>query len=377
MVARRGPGSSMRASPLAVVALVAAVAAGFASIAGAATDARRPPSRGAPAVPQRLADTGLYSDFASRTVDPRNLHYSPQYPLWSDGAGKSRWLYLPPGTAIDARDPDRWVFPVGTKIWKEFAWSRRVETRYLELTRRGWRYATYVWTDDETDAVLAPDVGVLSSHEVAPGRRHFIPAVADCLNCHRGGRSEVLGFSALQLSSDRDPLAPHAERLEAGDATLATLVQRGLVRGLPRDLVERPPRIAASSPRGRAALGYLHANCSSCHDSAGPMASLGVSLFQSLGAAAAREGPAAAIGRPTRYRVAAAMPGESVWIRPGAPSSSAVVARMSSRSPIAQMPPLGTKLVDEEAVSLLERWIAEDLRPPEQQLVNTQRREVP
>jgi hypothetical protein len=41
------------------------------------------------------------------------------------------------------------------------------------------------------------------------------------------------------------------------------------------------------------------------------------------------------------------------------------------------MPPLGTKLVDEEAVSLLERWIAEDLRPPEQQLVNTQRREVP
>jgi hypothetical protein len=108
------------------------------------------------------------------------------------------------------------------------------------------------------------------------------------------------------------------------------------------------------------------------------MASLGVSLFQALGGGEAREGPAAAaIGRPSRYRVAAAKPGESVWIRPGAPSSSAVVARMSSRSPIAQMPPLGTKLVDEEAVSLLERWIAEDLRPPEQQLVKTQRREVP
>jgi hypothetical protein len=29
------------------------------------------------------------------------------------------------------------------------------------------------------------------------------------------------------------------------------------------------------------------------------------------------------------------------------------------------MPPLGTRLVDEEAVALLRSWIEEDLRPPE------------
>jgi hypothetical protein len=35
------------------------------------------------------------------------------------------------------------------------------------------------------------------------------------------------------------------------------------------------------------------------------------------------------------------------------------MVRISSRSSALQMPPLGTELVDEEAVSLLKRWIAE------------------
>ena len=351
---------SKRTSPLAVGAIVAALV-GAASVAQAtAADPRG-------TVPQRLADTGLYSSFASRTIDPRNLHFSPQYPLWSDGAAKSRWIYLPPGSAIDARDPEHWVFPIGTKLWKEFAWSRPVETRYLELTPRRCISAAYAWKLDGTVGGLASDRGLPPEVVVAPGRRHAIPSVADCLNCHRGGRAEILGFSALQLSPDRDPLAPHAEHLEPGDVTLDVLVQRGLVRGLPPALVERPPRISASSPRGRAALGYLHANCGTCHDSEGPLASLGVSLRHALAARDDRDEPAAAaIGRPSTYR-GGAVPGESVWIRAGAPSSSAVVERMASRSPIAQMPPLGTKVVDEEALSLLRAWIAEDLRPPEQQ----------
>jgi hypothetical protein len=320
---------------------------------------------GARGVPARLADTGLYSDFPSRTVDRRNLPYSPQYPLWSDGATKRRWAYLPAGTSIDAKDPEEWVFPVGTKFWKEFSWSRGpVETRYLERTRRGWVYATYVWTEDGGDAVLAPETGVSTSQEVAPGKRHDIPSVADCLNCHRGGRSEILGFGALQLSPDRDPLAPNAEPVREGDADLATLVRQGKVRRLPREVLDAPPRVAASTPRGRAAMGYLHANCSGCHDSRGPLASLGVSLRHDLRAGTESAEPATrAIGRPTTYALPGAAPGESVWIAPGAPGSSAVVQRMGSRHPAVQMPPLGTKLVDEEALAIVRDWIELELRP--------------
>ena len=356
---RGSSSSARRAGAGAAVALVLVCAA--VGVAAPATGALA----GGGSPPARLADTGLYSDFASRTVDARNLPYSPQYPLWSDGAAKARWIYVPPGAAIDASDPEVWKFPVGTKLWKEFAWSRRVETRYLERTRRGWTYASYLWTEDGRDARLAPQSGALSSYEVAPGRRHPIPAVADCKNCHRGGRSEVLGFAALQLSPDRDPLAPHAEPVPAGGVTLPDLVQRGLVRRLPRELIAHPPRIEASSPRARAALGYLHANCGNCHDTVGPLASIGLSLrYPVRPPADDAPGPLAAVERPSRFQVPGTSPGQSRWLAPGAPARSVVAARMASRNPIVQMPPLGTQLVDGDAVALLSAWIEHDLRPP-------------
>jgi hypothetical protein len=88
--------------------------------------------------PDDLRSTGLYSDFGHKTINPPNLHYFPQYPLWSDGADKQRWIYLPPGSAIDASDPDIWLFPEGTKIWKEFSFGgRRVETRLIESLGKG------------------------------------------------------------------------------------------------------------------------------------------------------------------------------------------------------------------------------------------------
>src|SRR6185369_14671617 len=72
------------------------------------------PGSGAPALPEQLHDTGLFAagqpDRLGAGVEP----FEPQHPLWSDGASKRRWIRLPPGTSIDARDPDAWRFPRGT-----------------------------------------------------------------------------------------------------------------------------------------------------------------------------------------------------------------------------------------------------------------------
>ena len=65
-------------------------------------------------LPQRLGDTGLY--VAGGKLNPDVLPFSPQYPLWSDGAAKRRLIWLPPGTSIDAGAPDAWQFPPGTII---------------------------------------------------------------------------------------------------------------------------------------------------------------------------------------------------------------------------------------------------------------------
>ena len=96
-----------------------------------------------------LLDTCLCEGPACDVVQSGIKAYEPQFELYSDGATKRRWIWLPPDTKIDSSDMDFWQFPVGTKLWKEFSWGRSVETRFLEVTPQGWRYAAYQWTEDE------------------------------------------------------------------------------------------------------------------------------------------------------------------------------------------------------------------------------------
>jgi hypothetical protein len=335
-----------------------AALAGLLLAAGAAAPAR------AAQAPARLAETGLYADLASRRLAPGVLPFSPQYPLWTDGAAKRRWIRLPRGAAIDASDPDAWRFPAGTRLWKEFSLAGRpVETRYMRLGADGrWTYATYLWAPDGSGATRAPERGVRARAESRPGVPYDVPSAADCRACHGGHQTEVLGFSALQLSPDRDPLAPHALPPEPGSVDLAGLVAAGLVRGLPPRLAAHPPRIDAPSPRARAALGYLHGNCASCHNGRGPLADLGLRLEQLVGrpggsAAALRT----AVRRPSRFR-----PGGAPGVRlvPGDPDASVLLLRLASRDPFAQMPPFGTHVADEEAIALLSAFVRDDLADP-------------
>src|SRR5262245_40845542 len=59
----------------------------------------------------RLSNRGLYRDIRSRTVVDTAMPYTPDYPLWSDGADKKRWLMLPPGARIETSDMAHWRFP--------------------------------------------------------------------------------------------------------------------------------------------------------------------------------------------------------------------------------------------------------------------------
>jgi mono/diheme cytochrome c family protein len=293
-----------------------------------------------------------------------NLAFTPQYPLWSDGTTKKRWMRLPAGSAIDASRPDEWEFPRGTRLWKEFAFGRPIETRFLERLADGsWRFATYVWNEAGTGATLAPADGI-DAHPAqgAPGGRYAIPSRTDCLACHEGPSVPVLGFSALQLSPDRDPLAPHARPPRPQDENLATLARRGLLRGLPSALLEKPPRIAAGDATSRAALGYLHGNCGHCHND-GALGGVELSLAQKAASPgeSAERALASLVGHASRFR-----PREAAAVQrvvPGDPESSVLVARVKSTNPSARMPPLGVQVADREGIGLLERWVREVLPP--------------
>jgi hypothetical protein len=304
-------------------------------------------------LPNDLADTGLYSDWASRAIARDVRPFTPQYPLWSDGATKRRWIRLPSGARIDASSADAWQFPVGTKLWKELAFGGPVETRFMERTSAGWRFATYRWSDDGRSAVLAPPRGMNATAEVASGVHHRIPSEGDCRVCHENGRTPVLGFSALQLSSDRDPNAVHRETPAPDALDLRGLVEGGWLRGWSG---ATSPRIGARTPVERAALGYLHANCGGCHRPEGGLSSLEMVLASSTsGGSDPTSVPAIFTTLDRASRIAPERP----RIASGAPDRSVLLERMRSRAPTTQMPPLGTQVVDEDAVRLVTAWIDE------------------
>jgi hypothetical protein len=315
-------------------------------------------------LPARLAATGLYSGeapAAGSAVAEGVAAFAPQYPLWSDGADKQRWLSIPPGSAIDAAQPDAWQFPPGTRLWKQFALGGRpVETRYIERLADGrWRFAAYVWNASGTEALLAPARGAAVLHQDAPNGRYRVPSRGDCIACHAGAAVPVLGVSALQLSSDRDPLAAHGRPRRASELDLRALVERGWLRGLPARLLDSPPRIAAATPVERAALGYLHANCSHCHHGGDGRVPVRLNLAQSAhdSAGGRRAVLQSLLDAPSRWRAHTGID-EPRIVQPGDASGSVLAQRMASREPRIQMPPLGTEITDPEGLALVARWIA-------------------
>ena len=231
----------------------------------------RPPTRREP--PPRLCETRALRGRGGREVDARNRPFSPQYPLWTDGAAKRRWMQLPAGATIDATDADEWELP-GRHEVLEGVRVRRPQGRDavpLEDASDRWVVASYVWNEEQTDAVLAPEAGRAqacrsSARQVpqhpGPGRVRRLPRLA---------RTEMLGFNALQLSTDRDPNALHGEPLAPEMLTLATLVDEGLLAPGAARARERAAAHRDRSPAERALLGYLAGNCGACHNRCGEL----------------------------------------------------------------------------------------------------------
>ena len=198
--------------------------------------------------PLRLSETGLYSDFSARTLSSDVIRYTPRYPLWSDGAEKERFLLLPTGTQIDTSDMDNWVFPDGTKLWKEFSRDGKViETRLLQKLhdgKDGWFEVAYLWNETHSEAIAVPD-----GQENALGTSHNVPSQEDCGKCHGNVRDVIIGVSAIQLSA------------ADGRGALSDLSRRGLLSQPPAGEFEVPGHGIVQD-----ALGYMHGNCGHCHN---------------------------------------------------------------------------------------------------------------
>jgi hypothetical protein len=297
-------------------------------------------------LPCSLSQTGLYA--ADMITLAQGVHsYAPAFELWTDGAGKKRWIALPAGSKIDTSDMDYWSFPVGTKLWKEFARDGvRVETRLIEKQTSGsWYAVAYQWRADQKDADAVPN-GVVD----ASGTAHDIPNNDQCLTCHSQLPDKVLGFSAIQLAHEK--VNPE----DALEWTLGSLMADGLLTQAPASVPSVP-----GTDLDRKFFGYLHANCGHCHNPKGTANSqTGLDLWLKM---ADLQGPVAefSVYREIVDADIAWLDGErpsaAKRVAPGSLMDSAVYQRFIEKAQTWSMPPLGTELVDPDGKKLMEDWI--------------------
>lgn len=296
-----------------------------------------------------LACTGLYGEagehWYSKRLGADVEPFEPGTVLWSDHMDKQRFVWLPPGTVIDTTNPDAWIFPAGTKFWKEFSYrGKRIETRYLERGSYGWYAATFRWSADESSATLLTE-----GERNVPGTfqdRYEVPATRDCVRCHGGAKDDILGFSALLMSDD-----------DAQGLTVQKLRATGKLSS------ELPVLSVPGTPVERAALRYLHVNCGlSCHNPSFDAEAwwTGFYLRLEVGKLATVADTAAyrtGVGKES-YIVDPARPDRYLMlIAPGQPDQSAVVYRDGQRDSAMQMPPLATHTVDEAGLAAVKAWI--------------------
>ncbi len=300
--------------------------------------------------PATLDQTGLYTSPSSAPDDiaPYVYEFTPRYPLWSDGAVKRRFMYLPKCTRIDTSDMNHWKFPVGTRFWKEFtfavnATSVRVETRFIHRYGPGdndWLFIAYQWDPNVASPTAGNTAPVPDGVENANGIFHDIPTHGQCVFCHGNLPERILGFSAFELTDN------------PGNVTMAALSHEHLLT------VSAPNGF---SPPGTSVqqdgLGYLHTNCGGCHN-----AFLNVTPDPSPSPRMRLLVEQTTVQTTDTYTTLCNVPTYNPDFQgisrvvPGDAAHSEIMTRMAQRG-ASQMPPLATELVDDDGIAKVAAFI--------------------
>jgi uncharacterized repeat protein (TIGR03806 family) len=305
----------------------------------------------------------LFTDEAGRHPNAGLTPYALNTPLFSDYAGKTRYLYLPPGTKARYRPEGALDLPVGATLVKTFAYPadfrrpdekvRFLETRLLIHRKSGWVALAYVWNTAQTHAVLKRagarlDVSFIDAHGAARQVDYAVPNTNQCKECH-------------SLSKKIAPIGVKARNLNGAfsypsgaENQLAHWTRTGILEGAPAP--DKAPRTAVwddpTEPLEARARAYLDGNCAHCHNARGMASNSGLNLDL-------EETRPSALGVGKRPVAAGRGSGDLEFsIAPGHPEASILVHRMASTEPGVMMPELSRSLVHEEGLALVRDYIA-------------------
>jgi glucose/arabinose dehydrogenase len=354
--------------------------------------------------PRKLSESGLFKSVKGHVMQDGMIPYSVNAVLWSDGAAKQRWLHLPPGGKIEFTTWRGWNFPDLTTIVKSFyiepeegnpASRRWIETRFLTKQDGEWFGYSYAWNEEQTEAALVDAKGMDREFRMAAaGAKRTLnwhyPSRTECMVCHSRAANYVLGLTELQFNKEHDYGGVRDQQLRVLEHLGVVQVNywedvrnrlrddakaRGLsdeeanrhVDKLTATRDQRPPVTATSmlsfAPEHYRKLvdpydakqdltlrarSYLHSNCSQCHVEAG-----GGNAQMELEFTTPLDKTRLINVKPVHDSFGLK---NSALVVPGHPERSVLLQRINHRDR-GQMPPLATRVVDQQSVRMLEEWI--------------------
>lgn len=323
--------------------------------------------------PRKLSETGIFADTTKHIPASGVIPYSINAEPWADGTSAERFIALPNDSTLDTYKRSDgmigffagdWHFPDGGLLVKTVSIElepgksdsrRRLETQLLHYELDHWNAYNFIWNDDQTDAVLADNVGsdrALSIRDAsAPNelRRQtwHHSSRTECLLCHTSRVGTVLGFRPNQLDRQVAWNGSLTNQLTALD-------QLGhFGEPLPANRNPLPSPHDESQPIESRARAYLHVNCGHCHSRGGGGASFfDVQYHITL--------PKTSLigSRPTQGTFG--IPAAEIIV-PGDPYRSVLYYRMSKLGH-GRMPQFGSSVVDPRGTKLIRNWI-DSLKP--------------
>jgi len=308
--------------------------------------------------PPTLAQTNLFADLASLTPVSGIIEYTPSHPFWSDGTKKRRWIGVPDGSKVEFTDDD-WTFPLGSVSIKHFEMemtenapssAKRLETRIMYHTQRGWQGYSYRWNAAQTDAVLVRDrqtemLSINRNDGTTSTQQYDYPGRSDCLGCHISTSTYLLGLETAQLNTDFSYGTGTDNQLRSWNNISMFSYDIGDAAQY-RRLPALDDETASIEQRARA---YIDVNCSTCHQPGGTAptsmdfrATIANNEMNAIGVNP-QAGGFEEIFDPK-------------IIAPGEKERSILWQRMNTLDN-KRMPPLSTHVVDEAAVKLIGDWI--------------------
>jgi uncharacterized repeat protein (TIGR03806 family) len=317
-----------------------------------------------PKYPEKLSDWGIFEGKMA-DMKPKSgvVPYALNTPLYSDYAEKSRFIRMPQGAKVAYSTDGVLDFPSGTLIVKSFYYPANmqhpedgkniIETRLLTKEGDNWKPLTYVWNDEQTDAVLdiagdEKQVQFIDKEGIQQHVRYVIPNQNQCKGCHNlNDKISPIGPSVSQMNGDLNYPEGKQNQIEhwKNSGLMSNVPEHNAI---PRTAVWNDPTTGDINARARA---YLSINCAHCHRKEGPAQTSGLYLTEN------EQEPMAFGINKTPIAAGNGSGGRLYDITPGDANASILWYRMQTTDPGERMPELGRNLLHKEGIALIKDWI--------------------